>query len=324
MYKLTRLFRVVLVFSFFILSLTTTLHAQSYHAPLEQSPFYRLKIGNVVVTALTDGTIPINLNELLTNVKPGEVDSLSRRSYQTATEEASVNAYLIQTGGKLILIDAGAAELYGPTLGHITESLNKIGFKPEQIDAVLITHIHTDHTGGLIAGGKIVFPNATIYISKPEMDFWMTPGNKKKSADRLAHWFDEAEAKVGPYLRAGKVKTFLYDKELFPGIMPVAAPGHTPGHTFYSLESKDQRIVFMGDIIHAPAVQFPDPAVTIVFDVDPAAASAMRIKAFSDAAKKGYWVAADHLSFPGIGHLRSDGRGFIWIPVNYSTLGSGQ
>ncbi len=310
MKKIKRLCKAVILLNCIVFYASPGLNAQSpFKAPLDQPRFYRLKVGNMIVTALTDGTIPINLKDLLTDVNPGEIDSLSGRFYQTATEEASVNAYLVQTDGKLILIDAGAAELYGPTLGHITESLKEVGYTPGQINVVLITHIHTDHTGGLMAGNKMVFPNAKIYISKPEMDFWMNPENKRRSPERLGHWFDEAEVKVGPYKGAGKVITFGYGKELFPGITPLAAPGHTPGHTFYALESNGQKIVFMGDIIHAPAVQFPDPKVTIIFDVDPKAAAAQRIKAFSDAAKKGYWIAADHVSFPGIGHLRKDGKG---------------
>jgi hypothetical protein len=83
-------------------------------------------------------------------------------------------------------------------------------------------------------------------------------------------------------------------------------------------------MLFVGDIIHAPAVQFAEPSVTIVFDVDPKAAAKQRIKTFNDAAMKGYWLAADHVSFPGIGHLRGQGTGFVWIPINYSTSGTGQ
>ncbi|QHS59668.1 MBL fold metallo-hydrolase [Chitinophaga agri] len=307
-----------------LITISHALHAQQLKAPLEQAGYYRIQVGDYEVTALSDGTVPIHLHELLTNVSDKEIDSLSALSFQTATAEASVNAYLIRTGGKLVLIDAGTAELYGPTLGHLPESLQKIGVSPEQIDAILITHIHTDHTGGLMLGDKMMFPNATIYISRPETDFWLSETSRKHAPERLQKWFKEAADKVGPYMAAGKVKNFEYGQELLPGITPLATPGHTPGHTFYSLESKGERMLFVGDIIHAAAVQLPSPSVTITFDVDPGAAAAQRIKAFKDAAAKGYWVAADHVSFPGVGHLRAQGNGFIWIPVNYSTLGNGQ
>jgi glyoxylase-like metal-dependent hydrolase (beta-lactamase superfamily II) len=291
---------------------------------LTQPGYYRVLIGDIEVVALSDGTVPIHLHELLTNTKPSEIDQSLKRHYQTDPVESSVNAYLIKLDGKLILVDAGTAELYGPTLGHLPESLKRAGYRPEQIDAVLITHIHTDHTGGLMEGNKMVYPNATIYISQPEVDFWLGAGSKAKAPERLQKWFQEAELKVGPYLKAGKVKTFGYGAELFPGITPIAAPGHTPGHTFYALESKGQKLVFWGDVMHAAAVQFANPAVTIVFDVDAKAAAAQRKKAYDEAAKRGYWVAVAHVSYPGIGHLRAEGSGFVWVPINYSTLATGQ
>ena len=167
--------------------------------------------------------------------------------------------------------------------------------------------------------GKLAFPNATVYISKPEVDFWFSADNKSKAPESLKNYYAQAEATVGPYLKAGKVKTFEYGKEVLPGILPLASPGHTPGHSFFSLESKGKKLLFWGDIMHAAAVQFADPAVTIVYDVNPAAAAAQRKKAFQDAAQKGYLVAADHLSYPGIGHIRADGKSYVWVPANYST-----
>jgi glyoxylase-like metal-dependent hydrolase (beta-lactamase superfamily II) len=130
---------------------------QAAPVQMDQAFYHRMKLGDYEIIALSDGTITIDLHELLTNITPGKIDQLSTASYQTAKEEASVNAYLLKVGGKNILIDAGTAELYGPTLGHLPESLRKIGVPPEAIDAILITHIHTDHTGGLIHGDKWFF-----------------------------------------------------------------------------------------------------------------------------------------------------------------------
>jgi glyoxylase-like metal-dependent hydrolase (beta-lactamase superfamily II) len=289
-----------------------------------QTVFHRMKLGEYEITALTDGTVPIDLHQVLAGITGDKIDALTRASFQKASVETSVNAYLINIGGKNILIDAGTAELYGPTLGHLSENLRRIGMRPEQIDAVLITHIHSDHTGGLVQDGKRVYPNATVYISALELDYWLNAENKAKAPERLLHWFKEAEEKIGPYLKTGQVKRFDYGSELFPGLTPIAAPGHTPGHTFYSLQSGTERIVFIGDLVHAAAVQFEEPSVTINFDVDSKAAAKTRLLTFNDAAAKGYWLAGDHISFPGIGHLRKNGKGFLWVPLNYSTLGIGQ
>lgn len=291
---------------------------------LKQPGYYRMKVGDFEVTALCDGTVPQNWEKILTNTSPAEIDSLRKLAYLSGEVETSVNAYLINTGSKLLMVDAGTAELLGPTLGYLSNSIRAAGYTPEQIDGILVTHIHTDHTGGLIQNGKMVFPNALIYVSKKEADFWFNRANLSTLPAWMVKFFDEAEMKVGPYKKAGMLRTFDYGQELFPGIKPIATPGHTPGHTFYALESKGQKLVFWGDVMHAAAVQFPNPSVTIEYDADPAAAAAQRKKAFADAAKEGYFVAADHVSYPGIGHLRADGKGYRWIPINYSTYGTGQ
>ena len=105
-----------------------------------------------------------------------------------------------------------------------------------------------------------------------------------------------------------------------PGVRSISTYGHTPGHSIYSVESKGERLVLWGDLMHVAAVQFAKPSVTIKFDTDSKAAMAQRQKAFADAAAKGYWIGATHLSFPGVGHLRKDGRGYTFVPANYSII----
>jgi len=298
-------------------------HAAFAQNKLPQPSSYTMLLGDIEIISFSDGSIPLDLDKVLTNTTPAEIRRLTTENFQQPVIEASVNAYLLKIAGKLILVDAGSAELYGPTLGFLPENLTKAGYKPEQIDAVLVTHIHTDHTGGLMVGDKMVFPNATIYVSKKEADFWFSEENEAKNP-RLKKFFDEAHLKVGPYLKAGKVKTFDYGAELFPGVLPVATPGHTPGHTFYQVSSKGEKIMFWGDIMHAAPVQFPNPDVTIAFDVDSKAAAAARKKAYEEAARERYWIAADHLPFPGIGHIRKANQGYNWFPIVYTTTGKGQ
>lgn len=305
-------------------TLTINASAQKDSMPLAQPGYYHMALGDIDLIALSDGSIVQDMDKLLINVKPGEVKTLSNLNFQEPIVELSVNAYLFRLDGKLILIDAGTSELFGPTLGYLPESFARAGFKPEDVDAVLITHIHSDHTGGLMLGEKMVFPNATIYVSQQEYDFWLTPKNSKEASAAMKPFFDQALLKMGPYVKAGKVKTFNYDKELFPGVLPIASHGHTPGHSFYKVTSKNESIVFWGDIMHSSIVQFPRPEVTIVYDIDPVKAAEARKKAFADAAKNKYWIAVDHISFPGIGRIRADGTGYKWIPINYSTTGNGQ
>ena len=132
--------------------------------------------------------------------------------------------------------------------------------------------------------------------------------------------FQGAMVSINPYVKAGKFKSFQGNTDLVPGVKAVANYGHTPGHTLYVIESRGQKLVLWGDLMHVAAAQFENPAVTIKYDTDSKAAAAQRKKAYRDAAKQGYLVASAHLSFPGIGHLRAEGKGYVWLPVNYSAM----
>jgi glyoxylase-like metal-dependent hydrolase (beta-lactamase superfamily II) len=280
-----------------------------------QSGFYKLTVGDVEVIALSDGTIGIEPG--LLNGDAAKIQAALVQGYETSPVSTSVNAYLIKAGSRLILVDAGTSELFGPSLGKLPGSLRNAGYNPEQITDILVTHIHTDHTGGLMLGDSRVFPNARVHIERKEADFWLNPANRASAPEGLKTFFDQAVAKVTPYVQSGQVDLFDGSVEIFPGIRSIPAPGHTPGHTLYQLESKGSKLVFWGDVLHVAAVQMPDPGVTIQFDVTPSEAKTQRDALFADAASKGYMVAPAHINFPGFGRLRTDGTGYRWYPVPY-------
>ena len=279
---------------------------------------YSFKLGDFKITALSDGTVPQDLPKLLTNTSPTEINHLLQRSFLTNPVEASINAFLIDTGDKQVLVDTGAGELFGSKLGgKLQQSLKTAGYAPSEIDTILLTHIHTDHSGGLVVGGKMMFPSATVYAGKPDVDLWLNPANAKRSRDEQKHLFNEAVKTVKPYLDAGKLKSFAGKTAISPGITALPTPGHTPGHSFYLVESRGDRIEFWGDILHVGSVQFPQPEITIVYDFDSKAAAAQRQKQFTRAGTSRLLVAGAHLPFPGIGYLRAEERGYSWIPLDY-------
>jgi glyoxylase-like metal-dependent hydrolase (beta-lactamase superfamily II) len=286
-----------------------------------QAPgYYRMMLGDTEITTLSDGTFPMEADKLLTDITPKQLDAALARSYLKEPIETSVDAFLVNTGSKLVLVDTGAGVLFGPTVGKLLANLRASGYRPEQIDEIYITHMHGDHIGGLLLDGKIAFPNAVVRASQQEADFWLSKSNMDAAPKDRKDGFEAAMNMLNPYISAGKFKPFNGDTELVPGVRAVAAPGHTPGHTFYVVESKGQKLVLWGDLLHVAAVQFPNPGVTIRFDTDSAMAAAQRKKAFADAAAHGDWVAAAHLPFPGIGHLRAAGSGYVFVPINYSAL----
>ena len=284
-----------------------------------QAPgYFRVMLGDFELTALSDGTVDLPADKLL-HEPPAKTTAALKKAYIGVPTETSVNAYLVNTGSKLVLIDAGAGALFGPTLGKLTASLQAAGYKPEQVDDIFITHMHPDHVGGLVANGAIVFPNATIHADKRDSEFWLSQANLDKAPADSKGFFQGAMASLNPYVAAGKFQPFDGSAEIVPGVKAVSSYGHTAGHTSYVVESKGQQLVVVGDLIHVGAVQFDDPAVTISFDMDAKGAAASRAKVFGEAAKDGALVGAAHISFPGLGHLRAQGKSWQWIPVNYTT-----
>ena len=299
-----------------------TLSPVAVHAagpqPKSVPGYYRMMLGDFEVTAISDGTFSLPVDKLLTNVKPAQVNRALAKQFLKAPVETSVNGYLINTGSKLVLIDSGASGLFGPTLGKLQANLKAAGYSAEQIDEVYITHLHPDHVGGLVVDGKMAFPNAIVRADKHDADYWLSEENMKKAPKDSQGFFQGAMTSLNPYVKADKFKSFEGDTDLVPGIKAIATHGHTPGHAVYAIESKGQKLVLWGDLMHVAAVQFAEPSVTIAFDTDAKAAAAQRKKAYADAAKGGYIVGSAHLSFPGLGHLRTEGRGYVFVPVNYS------
>ncbi len=296
-------------------------HASHAVAPMQkgQAPgYYRLMLGDFEIVALSDGTVALDVRKLLTNTSPTRVDQLLLRSFLKNPVETSVTGFLVNTGAKLVLIDTGAGNFFGPTLGNLVNNLKAAGYQPEQVDEIYITHMHADHVGGLVAGDKVAFPNATVRADKRDSEFWLAQANLDAAPEGAKGFFKSAMASLNPYIAAGRYKPFDGNTDLVPGVKAVATHGHTKGHTMYMVESKGQRLAVLGDLMHVAAVQFVNPSVTIEFDTDPKLAAVQRKKVYAEGAKQKYWIAVAHLPFPGIGHIRAEGQGYVYVPANYS------
>jgi len=231
----------------------------------------------------------------------------------------TVNAFLVNTGTRLVLIDTGTgtSQLFGPKLGQLLANLRASGYSAEQVEEIYVTHMHTDHIGGLMRDGQPAFPKATIradvheagrYLSKAAMD--AAPADERED-------YESAMAIFQPYLASGKFKPFDGETQLIPGVRAVPAAGHTPGHTIYVIESGGERMLAWGDLMHVAALQFPLPSATFETEWSTTKSAQQRQTVFADVANHGHYAAAAHVAFPGIGKLRADGDGYTWVPVSY-------
>jgi glyoxylase-like metal-dependent hydrolase (beta-lactamase superfamily II) len=288
----------------------------SAKAPLAGSQVisvHRMKLGNVEVTSMLDGYIDIPPTVL--QADPALVKSLlNAGGWPDAPMRLPVNTFLVNTGEKLVLLDAGGAKMLGPTAGRLGQCLAAAGVTPEQIDEVYITHMHGDHLHGTVTpdGGRM-FPNAILRIAKADMDYWTNPEIEAKAPDNQKGRFIPAKRAVAAYGAA--IKPFELGEELTAGISSVSASGHTPGHSCFMVKSGNARLLAVGDTLHVAPVQFPRPEITVAFDWDQTKARATRLAIFEQAVKEGIPIAAVHLPFPGIGVLRKNGAEFVFDPA---------
>ena len=282
-----------------------------------QAPgFYRMSLGDFEVTALYDGSFDLPVDQLLKQPAAKTSAALAKH-FQSLPVETSVNAFLVNTGARLILIDTGTGGYSGPTSGRLLANLKAAGYRPDQVDDIFITHMHGDHMGGLSHEGLAVFPKAIVHAGKADIDHYLSQAEMDAAPADEKGGFASAMSAFGPYQASGRLQPIVADGEIVPGVRSWATPGHTPGHTSYVVESNSAKMIVTGDLIHVAAVQLDDPTVTIAFDSDAPSAEAQRLKVFAQAAKDGTLIAAAHLQFPGMGHLVANGGGYAYEPVNY-------
>ena len=298
---------------------TSSALAQAPQQGTQVPGYFRLALGDYEVTALFDGYNDLS-PKLLQGMSQGQIRALlARRSIETPGVQTAFNAFLVNTGKQLILVDSGAGQCIGETAGQLLANMRAAGYQPEQVDTILLTHLHLDHVCGLVDAQKqALFTNATVYAAKAEADYWLDPAALAKAPAGAKEFFKIAQDSTAAYVAAGRFKTFAAGQSPLPGLVEATLEaGHTPGSTTYRFTSQNQSIVFMGDLVHNLAVQFEHPEVSIGFDVNSAQAINARQAVFSAAVASKTWVTAAHLPFPGIGHITAQGKHFQWVPVEY-------
>jgi glyoxylase-like metal-dependent hydrolase (beta-lactamase superfamily II) len=281
--------------------------------PAQQIPgVYHRRIGDIVVTAISDGYLDGSL-DVMRNVDLGKAHQLLRDAFRPA-RRTSVNAFVIHSRGRLAIVDTGSGNYLLPTAGFVQRSLAGAGIDPKSIDTVLLTHMHPDHSAGLtdMSNGELFFPNAELVMHENEPAHWFDDGAMAKADERSKKlYFLAGREQVAPY----KNRTRLFRQgEVFPGVTAVPSLGHTPGHTAFLVASGNDQLVIWGDTVHVPEVQTAFPEAGMAFDTDLAAAAASRKRMFDRVASDGILVAGMHLHFPAFAHLARRGDAYELIP----------
>ena len=278
---------------------------------------YRRKLGSYEITVLGDGYLDLP-HQIWADLSPEDIDGyLTDAFVPTGSMRNGVNAYLINTGEKLILVDSGARDLFGPNAGLLPSNLAAIGVKPEDIDQVLITHVHPDHVAGLYTpDGKITVPNAEVFVDEADLNFWISESAQGQAIDMSKPWFDIARQWKTIY--DGRIATFKGETDLGNGISSFPLPGHTPGHSGIRVESEGETLLILGDAVISAAVQFANPDASAIWDTNAEDGKKSRRTIFELAAKDRTLVTATHLPFPSFGYVdsRADGS-FKWVPEEW-------
>lgn len=262
------------------------------------------RIGDIEIIAVRDGLLPTD-TEMAIGLDLRECERLSGVAHgQTFT--ISVNEFVVRTAGKTLLIDAGAGTRSYPGVGRLPQNLRSVGIAPEDIDAVLLTHLHSDHMHGLVdANDQATFPNAELVLHEAEANFWIDkPPTGNARIDRS---LPLVERNTRPY--RDRLRT-VGSSEVCPGVSAHLSPGHTPGHTTWRIASGREQALMWGDTVHFEALQIPRPEVAVTYDMDGEAAARARRSIFDMCVAEQLLVMGAHVTYPGFGRLERRGTGY--------------
>lgn len=221
-----------------------------------------------------------------------------------------VNCFLLRGANGITLVDAGTGSAWGAALGHAHAALKAAGIQPEEVDRVLITHLHGDHALGLFDGEQPWLPRAEIVVPQADLGYYSDGSKRAATPDNKRGAFDITATLQRLY--AGHIRTAA-PGEVLPGIELIPLPGHSFGHSGYLIGEGDGSLLLWGDALHLGALQAADPDIGVIYDLDAAQAVRSRRDILERAAAAGWTVSGGHIT--GLQQVRRQGAGFKLVPA---------
>lgn len=285
-------------------------------ADLMAKGFYTFKVGDIEVTTVSDG-------EWLKPHDPDFIKNATVEETKAALAAAGLpidnvripfTVTVVKTGGKTIMFDAGTGAQLAPTAGKLAANMAAAGIDPKKIDMVVVTHFHPDHIFGLMEKdtNAQVYPDAEIIVPNAEYAFWTDPATIAKLPERRQGLAKRIQATMPKWSNLTRIDD---GAEVAPGIVAVAAHGHTPGHTTYLVGSGKDQLLVLADITNIPALFVKNPGWHAVFDSDPQAAEASRRRMFDRVIADKAIMTGYHYGMPGAGRIEKDGNGYAFVPL---------
>jgi glyoxylase-like metal-dependent hydrolase (beta-lactamase superfamily II) len=282
---------------------------------------YALRVGDIDVMVISDGVFPLPAATLATNANAADLAAwLDDRLQPPDVYKWPLNVIVLRCGDKTVLVDAGMGAEY-PNLpragGLLTPRLSAAGIDPASITDVVLTHLHVDHVGGMLADDGLkgrLRTNVPVHLAAAEAEFWASPDFSRNTFGGMPHVLRSAAKRFADAYRA-QLRPFETEHEVAPGVIVTRTGGHTPGHSVIRLESGGQRLTFLGDAV------FPDhfdrPDWHNAFDHDPEEAVRVRVRLLRELAASREPLMATHLPFPSVGRVALAGNVFRWVPADW-------
>jgi glyoxylase-like metal-dependent hydrolase (beta-lactamase superfamily II) len=284
----------------------------------QPSYFYRFNMGGAQVTVVSDGPLPLGPPKgTFVGIPDEDIKKMLTDNFLSPDNIVlEQNSPIVNMGDKLVLFDTGmgTSKAFGPTTGRQQKSMAEAGIKPEDIDAVVFTHAHIDHIGGVVdESGKVLFPNAQFYIAQSDFDYWTDEG---KMGSALKDFIVHARKNLLPV--RDRLVFYKDGQEVLPGVTAMAAPGHTVGHHIFMVNSDGKSFAFLGDLTHHQILLLEKPRMQFSYDTDPNQAAESRVKMLDMLAANKIPVMSYHYPWPGYGHVIKTADGFHYIaePMN--------